>query len=171
MILNNKQKNFIKYFLPILASILTFVTIGQFYSSKLNESDLKEVIGKVTSIKKDRYRHHKYTDDRITIFIEGHSEPFYFFENNIKYFYTIMENITEGELISIKHRTKFQSIIGTGSEFKILKLTKNKTVLYSFENTKENFWNVGKFGFWTSLAMWLLYAFLRIKYKFEKGST
>ena len=82
MILNNKQKNFIKYFLPILASILTFVTLGQFYSSKLNESDLKEVIGKVTSIKKDRYRHHKYTDDRITIFIEGHSEPFYFFENN-----------------------------------------------------------------------------------------
>jgi len=171
MILNNEQKNFIKYFLPILASILTFVTIGQFYSSKLNESDLKEVVGKVKSIEKDIYRHHKYTDDRITIFIDGHSEPFYFFENNIKYFYNIMENITEGEIISIKHRTKFQSIIGTGSEFKILKLTKNKKVLYSFENTKENFWNVGKFTFWSSLAMWLLYAFLRIKYRFQKDNT
>ena len=167
---NKDLKFYIKYFLPGLALILTLITAGQFYSSKLTENDLKEVVGKLTLIKKDRYKHHKYTDDRITIHIEGHSEPFYFFENNINYFNTIMENVIEGEIISIKHRTKLQSIIGTGSEFKIFKLSKNSIVLYNFENTKQHFWNVGKFSFWVSLGLWIFYIWLKIKFKTKKAA-
>lgn len=162
---NKNLKFYIKYYHPGLALLLTLITAGQFYSTKLNENDLKEVVGKVASIKKDKYRHHKYTDDRITIYIEGYSNPFYFFENNTNYFNTIMENVTVGEIISIKHRTKLQSIIGTGSEFKIFKLSKKSIVLYSFESMKKHFRDVGKFGFWVALGLWILYIWMKIKYK------
>jgi hypothetical protein len=171
MTINKDQIFFIRYLLPIVTSILTLVVISQFYMTTLKQSDLLTITGKVQSIKQDRYKHYKYTDDRITIILSESVEPFYFFETNFSYFPTIMTNINIGDTITLSHRTKIQSRLGTGSEYKIMQIKKAEKLIYSFEDAKKSFKNVGSFTTYVAFGMWTLYLFLIIKLRKQKGYT
>jgi hypothetical protein len=171
MRIKQDQKFSIKYILPAVALILTLVVLSQYYMTTLNESNLVSATGKITSIIQDRYRHYKYTDDRITIYLDNSFEPFYFFDNRSNYFPTIMNNVQVGDTVTLLHRTKLQSRLGTGSEFKIMKIQKGSKVLYGFDKAKETFSNVGGFTTYVAIGLWLLYFFLRRQLKLQEGST
>jgi len=171
MTINKDQIFFIKYLLPIVATILTLVVISQFYMTTLKQSDLVTIKGTVLSIKQDRYKHYKYTDDRITIILSESVKPFYFFETNYSYFPTIMTNVRIGDTITLSHRTRLQSMLGAGSEYKIVQIKKAAKIIYSFEDAKKSFNNVGSFTTYVAIGMWTLFLFLITKLKKQKGYT
>ena len=165
------SKFFIRYYLPGIAIILTLVVVSQTYMTMLTEKDLLTVTGNVTSIIQDKYKHYKYTDDRITINLDNSADSFYFFDNQLNYFADIIENVHIGDRITISHRTKLQAKLGTGSEFKIMKIQKGSMVLYGFDKAKESFRGVGKFGAFVVVGLWFGYFLLRRQLKRQKGST
>ena len=155
-----------KYLIPAIALILILVSIGQFYLSNINENELIEVSGKINSIKFEVFKHYKdTTENRVTININGYSRPFYFIENKNCYFKSIMENVKRNDIITIKHRTKFQSLVGTGRELQIVHLSKDSKEIYSFNNIQKIYFKRGKFGLLCSLIMLLLYIWLKIRYE------
>jgi hypothetical protein len=171
MTIKDNQKFNIKYVLPGLAFVLTLVVISQTYMATLTENNLVSVSGKITSIIQDKYKHYKYTDDRITIKLDNVFDPLYFFDNRSDFFPTVMDNLHIGDTVTLLHRTKLQSRLGTGSEFKIMKIQKGSTVLYGFDKAKETFSNVGGFTTYAAIGLWLLYFFLRRQLKRQEGST
>jgi hypothetical protein len=171
MTIKKDQKFSIKYILPSVAFVLTLVVISQSYMATLKESSLVSITGKVKSIIQDKYRHYKYTDDRITINLDNSIESLYFFDNRSNYFPTIMGNLDVGDTVTLLHRTKLQSRLGTGSEFKIMKIQKSHIVLYGFDKAKETFSSVGGFTTYIAIGLWLLYFFLRRPLKRQEGST
>lgn len=168
MTIKKDQELFVKYILPIVASILTLVTVGQFYTTAIAEKDLKKTSGRVSSIVQDKYKHHKYTDDRIRIWLYNSSKVFYFFDNRGSLFEDIKSNVSVGDTLTLSHRTYFQSLVGTGDEHKIMKIQKGDTVLYSFEQAKETFSSVGNFNTYVTIGMWLLYFILIRKLRRQK---
>lgn len=153
--MDNKELRFAKFFLLTIVVILTFVVVGQYFMTTLVTDDLVKVSGQVTYLKQDRYKHYKYTDDRITILLKGHEEPFYTFDNHKDFFKKINE-IQIGDNITLQHRTKFQSLIGTGDEFKIMQIEKNGEMVYPFDRAREQFGSVGKFTTYTTIILWPL---------------
>ncbi|TCZ67732.1 hypothetical protein [Flaviaesturariibacter aridisoli] len=171
MRIKGNQKFNIKYVLPGLAFVLTLVVISQTYMTTLTESNLVPVSGKITSIYQDRYRHYKYTDDRITIKLDNFVEPLFFFDNRSDFFPTVIGNLHIGDTVTLLHRTKIQARLGGGSEFKIMKIQKGSNVLYGFDKAKETFSNVAGFTTYAAIVIWLLYFFLRRKLKRQEGRT
>ncbi len=170
MRIKDDQKFSIKYILPGVALILTLVVISQMYMTTLTEKDLVAVKGTITSIVQDKYRHYKYTDNRITIYLDNTYEPFYFFDDRAEYFPTMMNNLKAGDTVTLLHRTNLQARLGTGNEFKIMKIQKGSNVLYGFDKAKETFSNVGGFGTYAAIGLWFLYFYLRRQLKRQEGS-
>jgi hypothetical protein len=168
MTIKKDQEFFVKYILPVVSSILTLVTVGQFYTTTITENELRKTSGKVITIIQDKYEHHKYTDDRIRIWLENSNNVFYFFDNRGSLFQNIKSNILVGDTLTISHRTYFQSLVGTGDEHKIMKIQRGDTVLYSFAQAKETFSSVGNFGTYVTIGIWIFYFLLIRKLKRQK---
>lgn len=168
MTIKKDQEFSVKYILPAVASILTLVTVGQFYTTTITENDLRNTSGKVINIIQDKYKHHKYTDDRIRIWLDNSNNVFYFFDNRGSLFQNIKDNILVGDTVTISHRTYFQSLVGTGDEHKIMKIQKGQIILYSFAQAKETFSSVGNFSIYVALGMWIFYFFLIRNLKRQK---
>lgn len=164
MTIKKNQEFTIKYILPAVALILTIITIGQLYTTSITENDLKETSGTVSRIMQDKYKHYKYTDDRIRIWSDN-GDIFYFFDNRDDFFKKLRDSISIGDYLTISHRTYLQSWIGTGDEHKIMKIKKGNTTLYSFDQAKETFRNTGSFGSYVTIVMWIAYVFLIRKLK------
>lgn len=147
-----------KYLIPGIALILSLVSIGQFYLSTITENELIEVVGKIASI-------NKLSNEKVIIYFKGNTNPFYFFEKNSDNINEIINEVKLNDIISIKHRTKFQSLVGTGKELQIVHLSKDSKVIYSFNNIQKMYFDRGKFGLLCSLIMLLLYIWLKIRYK------
>lgn len=147
-----------KYLIPGIALILSLVSIGQFYLSTITENELIEVVGKIISI-------NKLSNEKVIIYLEGNTNPFYFFEKNSYYINEIINEVKLNDIISIKHRTKFQSLVGTGKELQIVHLSKDSKVIYNFNNFQKMYFERGKFGLLCSLIMLLLYIWLKIRYE------
>lgn len=160
----------IKYVLPTIATLLTLVVMSQFYMTTLKENDLQTITGKITSIVQDKYRHYKNTDDRITIRLANSSRAFYFFDNREKFFPTIMSALKVGDTVTLMHRTKLQSLIGSGSQFNLMGIQKGQDILYPVDKALETFNNVGWFGLYTTPLLWVFYFFMRRKLKKQEGS-
>lgn len=168
MTIKKDQEFFVKFILPVVAFILTLITVGQFYMTTITENDLKKASGKVIDIIQDKYKHHKYTDDRIRILLDNSHNVFYFFDNRGSFFEVIKNKVSIGDTLTISHRTYFQSLVGTGDEHKIMKIQKGDTILYSFTQAKETFSSVGGFGTYVTIGMWIFYFFLIRKLKRQK---
>ncbi len=171
MAIKKDQIFYLKYFLPCIALVLTYVVVGQYYMTTLTEKDLITESGKVVSIKQDKYKHGKYTDDRITIILDNQNEPYYFFDHRADLFPIVMTNIQIGDLVTLSHRTKMQARIGTGSEFKIMKIQKGAENIYSFDRAKQTFSSVGNFTIFAAIGLWGVYFYFRNRINREKGST
>ena len=171
MAFKKDQIFYLKYFLPCIALVLTYVVIGQYYMTTLTENDLINVSAKVVSIEQDRYKHGKYTDDRITIILDNKNDPYYFFDHRADFFPTVMAKIQIGDLITLSHRTKMQATIGTGSEFKIMKIQKGAENIYSFERAKQTFSSVGIFTIFAAIGLWGVFFYFRNRIKLEKDRT
>lgn len=157
----------IKYILPFIASILTYVVIGLLYSRSLKETDLISINGKVSAIRQDTTYSNNTENLRITIKLVSNNNDFFLFDNTEDTDNPILKNVDVGDTVSILHRSKLQSIIGIGSEFQIMKIEKGKDILYSFDDAKQTF-SFGIFGILVMIGLWLLYFFLRYKLKLEK---
>jgi hypothetical protein len=82
-----------------------------------------------------------------------------------------MTNVRIGDTITLSHRTRLQSMLGTGSEYKIVQIKKAAKIIYSFEDAKKSFNNVGSFATYVAIGMWTLFLFLITKLKKQKGYT
>jgi hypothetical protein len=63
-----------------------------------------------------------------------------------------------------------QARIGTGSEFKIMKIQKGVDIIYSFDKAKQTFSRVGNFTLFVVVGLWWGYFYFRNRIKKEKGS-
>jgi hypothetical protein len=152
-----------KYALPIIASLLTYVVIGQIYSNSLTESDLTSSNGQVSIIKQEILLHNKSGDTtkKVSIKLSNGTENFFLFDNTGDAYELLKQNVNIGDTISILHKTKFQSIIGVGGEYQVLKLAKDNDVLYSFDKAKQTFGEISIWGIIVVIGLWTLYFYFR----------
>jgi len=80
----------------------------------------------------------------------------------------MLQNVKVGDAVSILHRTKLQSIIGIGSECQIMKLVKDKDVLYSLDDAKQTSGMIGILGILVAIGLWLLYFYFKYRLKLQK---
>ncbi len=165
------QKFTVKWVLPAGAGLFSFFVIGKFYTTSLKENELVRVSGRVTNIIQDEYKHYKYTDDRIRIWLNNQPHTFYFWDKHGDNFRQLMTEIKPLDTVTLYHRTSFQTLIGRGSEYNIMKIEKNNTVLYSLDQAVEDYRRTGKGLMWITLLMWALNLFLIKKLQQSRRST
>jgi hypothetical protein len=160
----------VKYGLPIIACLATYVVIGQLYTSSLSENDLVSSIGQVSIIKQDIFLHDKNEDTtkRVTIELANVKDNFFLFDNTGDIYELVKQNVNKGDTVSILHRTQLQSIIGFGSEYQVMKLTKDENVLYSFDDAKQTFGTLSIFGIFVMTGLWILYFYFKHILKQQK---
>jgi hypothetical protein len=152
-----------KYVLPIIASMVTYAVIGQFYTVSLSEKDLVSSSGRVSVIKKDTFLQNKGRDTtrRVSIKLFNSKNDFFLFDNSGEIYESIKQNVNTGDEVSILHRTQWQSIIGLGNEFQIFKLEKGGDILYHFGEAKQTFGTTNVFEILVVVGLWLLYFYFR----------
>ena len=168
----------VKYALPIIASSLTYVVIGQLYTSSLSENDLVSSRGRVSVIKQETflqdngiYIHSNASRDttkRVNIKLFNCRNVLFLFDKNGKSYELIKRSVNIGDTVSILHRTQLQSIIGFGNEFQIFKFEKNGDVLYTFDEAKQTFGIINVFEITIILGLWFLYFYFRYILKMRK---
>lgn len=163
--MRNDPTFYLKFLLPVVALVITYVILEQSYMATLSENDLVPVSSKVISIKQGKYKHGRSLRDRITIVLDKPDSQCYFMENNQDLFPTIMNKIQIGDLITVYHRTKMQAKVGLGNEFEILKIQKEAENVYSLEMAKQNFRSLRNYLVVPALALWIFYLYFRNKMK------
>jgi len=169
----------VKYALPIIASSLTYVVIGQLYTSSLSENDLVSSSGQVSVIKQDTFLHDngiyihdknsRDTTKRVSIKLLNSNDDYFLFDNTKDDVYELIkQNVSIGDKVSILHRTLLQSIIGFGNEFQIFKFEKDGNVLYTFDEAKQTFGALNVFAIAIMLGLWFLYFYFRRVLKMRK---
>jgi hypothetical protein len=169
----------VKYALPIIASSLTYVVIGQLYTSSLSDKDLVSSSGQVSVIKQDTFLHDngiyihdnnsRDTTRRVSIKLLNNNGDYFLFDNiNGDVYELIKQNVSIGDKVSILHRTQLQSIIGFGNEFQIFKFEKGKNVLYTFDEAKKTFGALNVFEILVMVGLWFLYFYFRHILKWKK---
>ncbi len=164
-----------KYVLPIIASLVTYVVIGQLYTGSLSESDLISSSGQVSLIKQDLYFHEngRGKTNRVSFKLFNSNNNFFLFDNNGDIYKLIKREINIGDEVSILHRTQSQSIIGLGNEFQILNIKRGRDVLYTFDEAKQTFGAINIFEIMVMVGLWFLYFYFRriLKMKKEQEQT
>ena len=161
-----------KYVLPVIAPLLTYVVIGQLYTSSLSENDFISSSGQVSLIKQDIflndngiYIHNSSSRDttkRVSIKLLNSDNDYFLFDNaNGDMYELIKQNVSIGDKVSILHRSQLQSLIGFGNEYQVMKLTKDKNVLYSFDDAKQTFGTLSIFGIFVMTGLWILYFYFK----------
>jgi hypothetical protein len=158
----------VKYILPLMAFLVTYAVIGQQYTHSLSENDLISINGQVLAIRQDTLHNNKSEDLRITFRLLTNDNNLFLFANNGESYELILQKVKIGDTISILHRTKLQSIFGIGSEFQIMKLEKDKDVLYSFDESKQTFGVINIFGIFVMVGLWILYFYFKYRLKLKK---
>jgi hypothetical protein len=162
----------VRYVLPIIASLLTYVVIGQLYTSSLSENDLVSSSGQVSVIKQDIFLHDngiyihdnnsRDTTKRVSIKLLNSNDDYFIFDNtNGDVYELIKQNVSIGDKVSILHRTQLQYIIGFGNEFQIFKFEKGGDVLYTFDKARQTFGAINIFEVTIMLGLWFLYFYFR----------
>ena len=169
----------VKYALPIISSLLTYVFIGQLYTSSLSENDLVSSSGQVSVIKQDTFLHDngiyihdnnsRDTTKRVSIKLLNSNDDYFLFDNtNGDMYELIKQNVSIGDRVSILHRTQLQSIIGFGNEFQIFKFGKGKNVLYTFDEAKQTFGALSVIEILVMVGLWFLYFYFKHKLKLQE---
>ena len=157
----------IKFTLPIIVSLLTYVVIAQLYTSSLSENDLVSSSGQVSTIKQDISLHNNRRDTtrRVSIKLFNSINDFFLFDNDGEIYELIQRIVNTGDTVLIFHRTQLQAILGFGNEFQIFKLEKSGVVLYPFDKAKQTFGAMSIFGILVMIGLWFLYFYFRHKLK------
>lgn len=171
MAIRNDPTFYLKYLLPFLALVMTYVVADQSYMGMLNESDLSSISAKVISISQSKFKKGRSTIDRISITLDKTNQQPYFLDNNPELFPTIINNIQSGDFITLYHRTKMQAKIGLGNEIEILKIRKGAQDIYSLEKAKQPFISLRNYLILPAIILWILYFYFRKKRRQEKGCT
>jgi hypothetical protein len=163
----------IKYALPVIASLLSYVVIGQLYTSSLSENDLVSSNGQMSAIKQDIFLHNsgKDTTKRVSIKLFNYNNDFFLFDNDGESYQLIKRSVNTGDTVSILHRTLFQSIIGFENESQIFKFQKSGDVLYNLDEAKQTFGAVNILETLVMVGLWILYFYFRYKLKLQKQPT
>ncbi|MFT3704166.1 MAG: hypothetical protein QM802_17495 [Agriterribacter sp.] len=156
--------------MPIIASLLTYLAMGQLYTTSLSENDLVSSTGQVSIIKQDIFLDNNCRDTtrRVSIKLLNSNDNFFLFDNNGDIYESIKQKVIAGDEVSIFHRTLLQSIIGFGNKFQIFKIEKGRDILYNVDEAKQTFGAVNVFEISVMTALWFLYFYLRYIQKLQK---
>lgn len=99
----------------------------------------------------------------ININLDNSNNSYLIFNNTDAFFEQIKQKIKPGDAINIAYRTYIQSIIGTGSEYKIMQISRGNEIIFSMDQIKENFRKNGISILLTSIGLFVLYFFARRK--------
>ena len=162
----------VKYVLPLLAFLLSYVVIAQLCTSSLSEKDLVSSWGQVSAIKRDMFLRDngRDTTKRVTIKLLHSNNNFFLFDNdNGDAYERIRQNVSTGDTVSILHRTLLQSIVAFGNQFQILKFEKGGNILYSLDEAKQTFGEINFFETIVMAGLWFLYFYFRHILKLHQG--
>ena len=157
----------IKYVLPVIAFLITYTVIAQLYSLSLSENDLISVNAQVLSMRKDSLRSNSKSA-KITFSFVNNGDDFFLFTDDSDKYDLLQQYIRPADTISILYRNEMQSILSMGSKYQIMKLEKDKDVLYSFSEARQTFGLVNAFCVFVMVGLWVLYFYFRRKLKLNK---
>lgn len=149
---------------------MTYVVIGQLYTSSLSENDLASSGGQVSTIKQDIFIHNngKDTTKRVSIKLFNCNDNFFLFDNDGEIYELIKQSVNTGDKVSILHRTLLQSVIGLGNEFEIFQFEKSGVVLYTFDEARQTLGTINFFEITIMVGLWFLYFYFRHILKMRK---